>query len=99
GNIRQLANVMERCSVLRSGPVIPASLIDQALRKDSGQMPTLEDAVKDFERGYLVRLLRMTRGNITTAARIAGRNRTDFYNLLNRHQLQAAQFRNDATEA
>ncbi|MCP5142466.1 MAG: sigma 54-interacting transcriptional regulator [Chromatiales bacterium] len=94
GNVRQLANVMERCAVLRSGPVIPASLIDQALRSDTSQMPTLEDAVRDFEKGYLLRLLRMTQGNITSAARIAGRNRTDFYNLLNRHQLEAAQFRN-----
>ncbi|MCP5137835.1 MAG: sigma 54-interacting transcriptional regulator [Gammaproteobacteria bacterium] len=99
GNIRQLANVMERCAVLCNGAVIPLNLIDQALRKDSGQMPTLEDAVKDFERSYLVRLLRMTRGNITTAARIAGRNRTDFYNLLNRHQLEAAQFRGESAEA
>lgn len=93
GNIRQLANVVEQCSVLSNSKIIPASLVDQALRGSKGSMPTLEEATRDFERGYLVRLLRMTQGNITNAARIAGRNRTDFYNLLNRHHLEAKQFR------
>lgn len=98
GNIRQLANVMERCAVLSSGPVISAGLVDDALRSDSGEMPTLEEAMRDFERGYLIRLLRMTQGKITSAARIAGRNRTDFYNLLNRHQLEPASFRSGVEE-
>ena len=42
---------------------------------------------------YLIRLLRTTEGNVTLAANMAGRNRTDFYKLLNRHGIEAANFK------
>ena len=41
----------------------------------------------------LIRLLRTTEGNVTLAANMAGRNRTDFYKLLNRHGIEAANFK------
>jgi two-component system response regulator GlrR len=94
GNIRQLANVVEQCVVLSNTEVIPLDLVQQALRgKQQVGLPTLEEAVRDFERDYLIRVLRMVDGNVTRAARVAGRNRTDFYNLLGRHQLDPASFR------
>jgi two-component system response regulator GlrR len=42
---------------------------------------------------YLVQLLKMTHGNVTNAARIAKRNRSDFYTLLNRHQIEPSLFK------
>jgi two-component system response regulator GlrR len=51
-------------------------------------LPTLKDARDAFERAYLVEVLRRASGNITAAARIAGRNRTDFYDLLRRHNVR-----------
>ena len=42
---------------------------------------------------YLVQLLQITRGNVTQAAKLAGRNRTDFYKLLARHGLQSEEFK------
>ena len=39
------------------------------------------------------RLLRTIEGNVTLAASMAGRNRTDFYKLLNRHGIEAANFK------
>ncbi len=95
GNVRQLANVVEQCAVLSNSNVIPVCMVENALKRDKGQMQTLEEAVKEFERGYMVRLLRMVQGNVTKAANIAGRNRTDFYNLLNRHNLDAKKFRHE----
>jgi DNA-binding NtrC family response regulator len=55
--------------------------------------PPLDQARRDFERDYLVRILGMTQGNVTHAARLAGRNRTEFYRLLDRHSLSPGMFK------
>ena len=99
GNIRQLLNVVEQLVALSVTPVIPASLVQRALRGKTGTIMPLAQAQSEFEREYLVRILRMTRGNVTRAARLAGRNRTEFYKLLNRHQLEPALFRPARSEA
>ena len=44
-------------------------------------------------------MLQITEGNVTHAARIAQRNRTDFYKLLNKHDLEAAEFKASAKAA
>ena len=93
GNIRQLRNVVERCVVLASGKVIPKSLVVEALQDQTLDLPTLDDARNGFERRYLASLLRATDGNVSAAAKVAGRNRTEFYNLLGRHGLQPEAFR------
>ena len=53
----------------------------------------LEEAKRHFERDYLVRLLKITGGNVTQAATLAKRNRTEFYKLLQRHHLEPAMFK------
>ena len=97
GNIRQLQNVVERCVVLGSGNVIPKSLVIEALQDQTLGMPTLDDAKSTFERRYIAGLLRATNGNVSAAAKIAGRNRTEFYNLLSRHALRPEAFRQRET--
>ncbi len=93
GNVRQLQNIVEQTAVLCTTPIIPASLVQKALRDDVGSIVPLEDARRDFERDYLVRLLKLTDGNVTQASRLAKRNRTEFYKLLQRHQLTPSQFK------
>jgi two-component system response regulator GlrR len=93
GNVRQLLNVVEQTVVLSTTPIIPTSLVMQALSNTPATMPPLDDAKHHFEQEYLVRLLKITHGNVSQAARLAGRNRTEFYRLLERHQLDPAQFR------
>jgi len=56
-------------------------------------LPTLREARDAFERGYLIEALSRSGGNVSAAARMAGRNRTDFYELLRRHGLSAADFK------
>ena len=56
-------------------------------------LPPLDQARRAFERDYLVRILTMTAGNVTHAARLAGRNRTEFYRLLERHALEPSLFK------
>lgn len=93
GNVRQLRNVVERCVVLSNSPVIPRTLVSEALQDQTLDMPTLDEARQAFERRYLASLLRATNGNITAAAKTAGRNRTEFYHLLARHSLEPEDFR------
>ncbi|CAM5223970.1 transcriptional regulator [Alishewanella longhuensis] len=91
GNVRQLVNVVEQCVALTQNPVISAALVEQALSQNSSYWPTLIEARDQFERQYLIRVLQMTEGNVTRAAELAGRNRTDFYKLLKKHELSASQ--------
>jgi two-component system response regulator GlrR len=91
GNVRQLVNVVEQCVALTQSPVISALLVEQALSQNSSYWPTLTEARDQFERQYLIRVLQMTEGNVTRAAELAGRNRTDFYKLLKKHELSAQQ--------
>jgi len=93
GNIRQLANVVEQCCVLSPGPLLSLSQVQKSVRDESGDIPTLAEARRQFERDYLERLLRLTGGNVADAARLADRNRTEFYRLLQRYELVAAAFK------
>ncbi|HHT0483915.1 TPA: two-component system response regulator GlrR [Klebsiella pneumoniae] len=85
GNVRQLVNVIEQCVALTSSPVIGDALVEQALEGENTALPTFVEARNQFELNYLRKLLQITKGNVTHAARMAGRNRTEFYKLLSRH--------------
>ncbi|PNK65082.1 MULTISPECIES: two-component system response regulator GlrR [Pantoea] len=93
GNVRQLVNVIEQCVALTSSPVIGDALVEQALSGENSVLPTFVEARNQFELNYLRKLLQMTKGNVTNAARLAGRNRTEFYKLLSRHELDASDFK------
>ncbi|WP_323836926.1 two-component system response regulator GlrR [Photorhabdus africana] len=93
GNVRQLVNVIEQCVALTTAPVISEALVTQALEGENTALPTFVEARNQFELNYLRKLLQMTKGNVTHAARMAGRNRTEFYKLLARHELDANDFK------
>ncbi|ELY4481896.1 two-component system response regulator GlrR [Cronobacter turicensis] len=93
GNVRQLVNVIEQCVALTSAPVISEALVEQALEGENTVLPTFVEARNQFELNYLRKLLQITKGNVTHAARMAGRNRTEFYKLLARHELEANDFK------
>ena len=93
GNVRQLYNVVEKCVALCTQELVPAALVERALDIPAEELATFDEARRRFERDYLTRLLRMTNGNVTHAARLAKRNRSDFYSLLARHELDPAGFK------
>jgi two-component system response regulator GlrR len=93
GNVRQLLNVVEQNVALSIGPVINAALVEKALGNNSVPVIPFNRAREDFTRNYLVQLLTLTQGNVARAARLAKRNRTDFYKLLNKHQISADRFK------
>ena len=95
GNVRQLVNVVEQCVALTQTPVIASHLVEQALSASEQKWPTLTEARDAFEQQYLLKLLKMTDGNVTRAAELAGRNRTDMHKLMKKHELHSADFKRE----
>ena len=93
GNVRQLYNVIEQSVALTTTPRIPANLVQQAIQREQTEFASFEQARRKFERDYLAQLLKITDGNVTQASRLAKRNRTEFYKLLQRHQLDPRLFK------
>jgi two-component system response regulator GlrR len=93
GNVRQLHNVVEQVCALATTPLIPLVLVQRALRVPSVEVLSLAQARDRFERDYLVGLLKLTDGNVADCARLADRNRTEFYRLLQKHGLTPGLFR------
>ena len=93
GNIRQLYNVVRQNVALSRSPVISAELVQQSLGDHGGKLMSFSDARDEFTRNYLSQILQITMGNVSQAARLAKRNRTDFYKLLARHDLNPDAFK------
>jgi two-component system response regulator GlrR len=96
GNVRQLQNLVEKCVVLSPGALVPRTLVERALAHQGtpgGDLLPFDEARRQFEREYLTQLLKLTAGNVSQAARLAHRNRTDFYALLGRHQIDPSAFK------
>jgi two-component system response regulator GlrR len=96
GNVRQLYNVVEQACALATSALVPLSLVRRALRVPALEVLNYNEAKARFERHYLVQLLRLTDGNVADAARLAERNRTEFYRLLQKYELTPSLFRGEA---
>ncbi|MDD2749945.1 MAG: sigma-54 dependent transcriptional regulator [Acidithiobacillus sp.] len=95
GNVRELENAITfAAAVTEKGWVSGEAIPDAGRQGGSSAFPPLQDAKTAFERVYLENLLRATDGNISRAARIAGRHRTDLYKLMRKHGLAPQLFKN-----
>jgi two-component system response regulator GlrR len=93
GNVRQLQNVVHQNVALSQAPIIPVELVQQCFGGAQGKLPSFDEARDEFTRSYLSQILQITGGNVSQAARLAKRNRTDFYKLLGRHLLVPEDFK------
>jgi two-component system response regulator GlrR len=93
GNIRQLYNIVRQNVALSRSPVISGELVQSSLGEHAGKLMSFTDARDEFTRNYLSQILQITMGNVSQAARLAKRNRTDFYKLLSRHDLNPDVFK------
>ena len=93
GNVRQLYNVAEQVVALTTGEIVSTKVVEQAMQMDLQGLDSFEEARRRFEYDYLTRLLKLTQGNVTQASKLAKRNRTEFYKLLQRHSIEAAHFK------
>ena len=98
GNVRELENTLERAVVLCESDTI--SLEDLLTFAGRGleptlteELPPLREARDAWEREYLMRLLKSTGGNVSAAARKAGKYRADLYGLLKKHEISATDFK------
>ncbi len=94
GNVRELENTLEYAAAMTRDDVLTEEIILPS-RRSSGEEPfrPLKEARDAFERGYLIKLLQACKGNVSEAADLAGKYRTDFYILLKKHNLNPADFR------
>ena len=93
GNVLQLRSVVQQNFALSPTPVIPLEMVQQSLGGGQANLPSFDAARDEFTRNYLSQILQITGGNVSQAARLAKRNRTDFYKLLGRHQLVPDDFK------
>lgn len=93
GNVRQLINLVKQCVQLSKTKIVSDTLVMSRLSNRAAQIQPLTNAHRDFERDYLTEVLKITNGNVTKAANLAKRNRTEFHRLLNKHKIEAKSFR------
>jgi two-component system response regulator GlrR len=94
GNVRELENSIEYAVAMTQQETIAEDLILQTksgLSQES--FKPLREAKDDYERNYLIHLLEICKGNVSKAARLAGKYRADFYDLLKKHDLKITDFK------
>jgi two-component system response regulator GlrR len=94
GNVRQLFDLVKQNVALAHGNVMTKEFVEQSLGADPTKIPSYDEARDQFSRDYLAENLQRTAGNVTRAARLAKRTRTDFYKLLARYRLNPGDFKN-----
>jgi len=98
GNVRELENTIEHAVAITRNDVISEGVVLPAKDLPSESLKPFKEAVEEFKRGYVVRLLEFTKGNVSKAAELAGKYRADFYNLVKKHNLKPEDFKNPEGE-
>lgn len=101
GNIRELENVVASAVVLCDGPLIRAADLIFPARESQPTVSFREAKarnINEFERDYIVRLLYACGGNISEAARAAGKNRRAFWELVRKHEINVEEFRDSSDD-
>ncbi len=89
GDVRELrARIREALRLCGEAPVSAEALL---LARD--EVPSFKDAKRAFETRYVVGLLRRCNGNISRAARLARKDRKDFYDVIRRTGVDPSSFR------
>jgi two-component system response regulator GlrR len=93
GNVRQLFELVKQHVALSHGKIMSREFVQRTLSQQSPSLPAYDEARDQFSRDFLAENLQRAGGNVTKAARLAKRSRTDFYKLLARHRLDAEDFK------
>jgi two-component system, NtrC family, response regulator GlrR len=96
GNVRELENVIECAAVMAKNDVISEDLIVLPSQKmDEHIFRSFRESKQDFEQNYLIELMKISRGNISRAAKMAGKYRADLYALLEKYNLNPLDYREE----
>ena len=104
GNVRQLANAVERAAIFCAGATITAADVDQAFSKrqsatagDALALPgdglPLKEALREYERTLIANALRAAGGVQTDAAESLGISAKNLWNKLQKHGIDPASFK------
>jgi two-component system response regulator GlrR len=91
GNVRELSERTRQAVRLAGDGAISAEALMLATEGD--EVPSFKEAKRAFETRYVEGLLRRCNGNISRAARLAKKDRKDFYDVIRRTGVDPAQFR------
>ena len=96
GNVRELENMIECAVVMTPEEVIPEEMIilpGQEMGETA--FKTLKASKQDFEKNYLIQLMKISRGNVSQASKLAGKYRADLYELLEKYRINPPDFRQE----
>ena len=95
GNVRELENRVKRAMVFAKGNLVDTEALTLfSNRPPGGEFPRFRDAKLEFVKNYVVQALLITSGKVAAAARMAGKDRKDFYQLMKRHGIRPDDYRN-----
>ena len=92
GNVRELENTIEYAMVMTNSDTLTDDFILQA-KTAQDELLTLQEARAEFEKKYLENLLKITNGNVSRSAELAGKYRADLYNLLKKYDINPQDFK------
>lgn len=95
GNVRELENTIESAVVMAPKDIITEDFLLQTQNSEQETLKSFKHAKEDFERDYLVQLIGITQGNVSKAAKLAGKYRADLYELFRKHGIDPSDFRKD----
>jgi DNA-binding NtrC family response regulator len=91
GNVRELENVIERAVIFSDGSELQPADFDFSSSSRSVEIAPLKEAkakvVANFEKSYIEAALLAHAGNITKAARSAGKHRRAFWELIRKYDI------------
>jgi len=93
GNVRQLQNTIEYAVAMAQEDYITEDLLQHQKEISPEKLRPLKEAKANFEKSYIIHLLETTQGNVSQAAKMAGKYRADFYNLLKKYNLKPIDFK------
>ncbi|MBU4068490.1 MAG: sigma-54 dependent transcriptional regulator [Proteobacteria bacterium] len=93
GNVRELENTIEYAVAMTAQDVISEDLILQTKITEEDKLKPLREAKGEFEKSYISNILSLTGGNVSKAAKLAGKYRADLYDILKKHDLNPSDFK------
>lgn len=93
GNVRELENTIEYAVAMSAQEIIGEDLILQTRPSEEDKLRPLKEAKNEFEKSYITNILSLSGGNVSKAAKMAGKYRGDFYALMKKHALDPSAFK------
>jgi DNA-binding NtrC family response regulator len=112
GNVRELENIIERCVVLSSGPMLRVKDLPPKLLSNNFYLPDSREeadftqfsyqeakdkALELFNKTYLSHLLEQTQGNISVASSRAQMDRSNFKKIIRKYDIDLKEFRRNSS--